>query len=492
MPRSHYSYAFLSSFLFAIFCLQWWQEPQYPMNLWIFLGLLGFVGFLGFLTRYKRLTLLLPLALGLTIAFLSVARTAHVPTPATLDFHARHEEVTVIGRVVDEPQKKPPKVTYTLQASSLIENGTEIPVTGKVIVTHTKGWPLFQYGDTVEATGILDVSDYFSTYSKYLSVSGIRTTLDKAVITKKETAPQRSLFGWLYGVKSGFEGRINQMYGEPGASLLAGILLGSRASIPDHIMDDFEVVGLTHILAISGFNITIILTTLSSLLFWLPIKKRFLPSVIAVILFTLLVGASASVVRACIMGVLGLIALQSERVQTSRLTVLWTLFLMLTWNPLSLWYDAGFQLSFLALLGVMEGPALFEKLVHRLPDTFGIRENLQLTLAAQFFASPWIVFLFGRLSLIAPLANLLIAPLIPLAMLLGFLSILISLISFPLGQLIAFSASLCLHTLVWLPSLLADIPFASIEMKGGSATVICAYYVGLLGVVWWRRREVGG
>lgn len=491
MPRSRYAYVFLGSFLVTIFLLQWWQEPRYPFSLWLILGFVGLVGFLGFFLTDKSPTLLIPLALGITLAFLSVARTAHVATPTAIDYYAAHKEVTLTGIVIDEPEQKPPKMIYTLAVSSIIQNGTPIAVTGKTLVTHTKGWPVYEYGDTVKATGILDVPDHFSTYSQYLSVFGIRTTLDKAIITKKESSNHWSLYRFLFRIKRSFEGRINQLYGEPDASLLAGILLGSRSSIPDGILETFKIVGLTHILAISGFNITIILTTLSSLLFWLPIKKRFIPSVIAVILFTLLVGASASVVRACIMGVLGLLALQSERIQTPRLTVLWTLFLMLLWNPLSLWYDAGFQLSFLALIGILEGPALFERLSQYLPDTLGIRESLQLTLAAQFFASPWIVFLFGNLSLISPIANLLVAPLIPLSMLLGFLSILISILSPALGQLIAFVTSLCLQAIVWIPEMLAQVPYASIELQSGSATVIGAYYVGLVGVLWWVGKRVG-
>ena len=260
---------------------------------------------------------------------------------------------------------------------------------------------------------------------------------------------------------------------------MAGLLTGSRRGIPEHLMNDFNVTGLTHIIAISGYNITIVIAVISGMLFWLPLKVRFFPSIVAIIAFTLFVGASAAVVRASIMGILGLLALQTGRQSEVRLTILWTLFFMLLWNPKYLWYDAGFQLSFLAVLGLVEIAPYLDPLFKHIPKTLGIREALQMTIAAQISAVPLILFLFGRLSLIAPIANLMVAPFIPLAMLFGFFGTVTSFLWFPLGQLIGYIGWGCLEWIILVAHTLANLPFASIELGKISGITISIYYVAL-------------
>jgi competence protein ComEC len=281
----------------------------------------------------------------------------------------------------------------------------------------------------------------------------------------------------LIHIREGFEGQINRIFPEPHASFLAGLLTGSRRGMPDSLTQAFKQTGLTHIVAISGFNITIIIAIISSALFFLPLKWRFVPSVLAIILFTLFVGASASVVRASIMGILGLLALQTGRIKNARLIILWTAFFMLLWNPKELWYDAGFQLSFLAVIGLTETAPILEKWLKNISNTLGVREALTMTIAAQVFAMPWVVFQFGNLSLISPLANILVAPLIPFAMLFGFLGTVISFVFFPLGQLISYIGWGCMQIIIFITTTLASIPFASVTIPTLHAPTIILYYI---------------
>ena len=238
---------------------------------------------------------------------------------------------------------------------------------------------------------------------------------------------------------------------------MAGLLTGSRKGIPADLMESFNATGLTHIIAISGYNITIVIAIMSSLLFWLPLRWRFVPSILAIAIFTLFVGASAAVVRAAIMGILGLIALRSERISNVRLTLLWTAFFMLLWNPKYLWYDAGFQLSFLSVIGLVEiGPKL-ERYFTKVPQLLGIREALQMTVAAQISTAPLILFLFGRVSLISPIANVLVAPAIPFAMLFGFVGTALSFVWFFGGQLFAYLGWACLTWIICIAEMLSAI-----------------------------------
>jgi competence protein ComEC len=252
-------------------------------------------------------------------------------------------------------------------------------------------------------------------------------------------------------------------------------------------MENFNTTGLTHIIAISGYNITIVITMISGALFWLPLRWRFIPAASAIIVFTLFVGASAAVVRASIMGILGILALHVGRVNHVRLTILWALFAMLAWNPKFLWYDAGFQLSFLAVLGLTECAPLLDRWFKCVPAVLGMREALQMTISAQITAVPLIVLLFGRLSLIAPVANLLVAPAIPPAMLFGFLGTVLSTICFPLGQLFAFIGWGFMQWIVLVATALAHIPFASVDVPAIGTTCVVLYYTALVTIVARRR-----
>ena len=283
----------------------------------------------------------------------------------------------------------------------------------------------------------------------------------------------------LYRVKTIFEAQINTLYPEPHASFMAGLLTGSRKGIPKDRMEDFNKTGLTHIIAISGYNITIVITVIMSALFWLPTRLRYSASIASIILFTLFVGASAAVVRAAIMGILGLLALQAGHKTSARLSVLWTALLMISWNPKILWYDASFQLSFLAVIGLIEISPLLEPYLTRVPRTLAMRESLTMTIAAQITATPLIILLFGRLSLISPVTNLLVAPALPLAMLIGFTGTLISFISMPLGLAISYCGWATLEWVLFIAKIGARIPLASIGIRA-PYIILMLYYMCLV------------
>jgi competence protein ComEC len=171
---------------------------------------------------------------------------------------------------------------------------------------------------------------------------------------------------------------------------------------------------------------------------------------------------------------------------------LWTACVMLLWNPKMLWYDAGFQLSFLAVIGLLETAPYLERWMQRVPQTLGLREALTLTIAAQMFAVPWVIAQFGLLSLISPVANILVAPLIPPAMLFGFLGTTISFVFFPLGQIIAFVGWGCMALILVITETLASLPFAAVQIPSISIFIICLYYSVLISglVVLHRTRNI--
>jgi len=433
------------------------------------------------------------IGLGMAFAFGAVARTTHVTTPNTADYYATGQRIELTGTIADEPDRRPLETKYTIEvhgiktASGTVHGGLR----GRVLVTDRRGWPLYEYGDDVIVTGKLQKPDRIEDfhYDRYLSRSGIYSVIYYATVEKSplhlpftidHSCPEHCrrvpFQAELYRLKSLFESQINRLLPEPHASFLAGLLTGSRRGIPGHLLANFNETGLTHIIAISGYNITIIIGFIAGLLFWLPQRIRFFPAIAAVVLFTVFVGANASVVRAAIMGILGLLAVQCGRQGNARLAILWTAFLMLLWNPKLLWYDAGWELSFLAVIGLAEIGPVIAPLFRHIPETLKLRASLHLTTAAQIAVLPLIMLLFHRFPLVAPLTNALVALAVPAAMLTGAAALILSFVCFPLGLLAAYAAWACLEWVIIVATVSAKIPFASIAAPHAGIAFLTIYY----------------
>lgn len=363
----------------------------------------------------------------------------------TLRFY-NDRAVEVIGFVDEEP-KYNEKQAVVVQSEKLrtISQIEEREAIGRLIF-YAPLYPQYRYGDKISLRCFLVApqSKDDPTYPERLARRGVWSVcLQPEILSAAAGAG-----GWRFlFVRLGdiLTEQINKILNEPQAAFLDGLLFGSRASIPADLKNSFNRTGTTHIIAVSGFNITIIAGALLALLrgLYIPRKKSFWLAVLGVIFFVLLTGASASVVRAGIMGIVVLLSKQIGRLsQVGRLLIL-TAFLMLLSNPRLLFFDAGFQLSFAATLGLIYISPLLEDYFKKIPKLFGIRDALLTTFSAIIATTPLILYLFGRFSLVAPLANLLILPIIPLTMAVGFGALIISAIYLPLGQFAGY--------LVWLP-----------------------------------------
>ncbi len=488
-------YAFTGSFLVTTFFLQWWQRATYPWWLWT---LLGIIGIFIIVNRRTAGAVLLSALIGMTLAFATVARSTHVTTQNTVDFYAGSGNVRLLGTIAEHPDRRPLQTKYVIAVETLEVNGvTHGGIHGRVLVTDRRLWPEFHYGDAAIVEGKLvrpgRIDDF--RYDHYLERHRIYATIPYATIeTVTVGAYNLQPVTWnlrkrLYQLKSRFEFQINRLLPEPHASLLAGLLVGSRGFLSEDLLDAFNKTGLTHIIALSGYNVTIVIGIISGFLIFLPNRIRFFPAVVAIVAFVILVGAEASVVRAGIMGILGLFAIFIGRKSLTRLTILWTATLMLLWNPLQLWYDVGFQLSFLALIGITELGSTVKSWIVRVPDLLDFREAVQMTLAAQIVAIPIIALHFDRISLIAPLANALIAIAVPFAMLFGTLAVVASHVAFPLGQLLVYPTWGFLQWIIFVAEILSKLPFASIGVPFIGPIIVTLYYLTLILWLAMKRRE---
>lgn len=232
--------------------------------------------------------------------------------------------------------------------------------------------------------------------------------------------------GWLARSRGGVVRRINRQYHHPQSDLLAGILLGVQESMSADLRTSFRATGTSHIVALSGFNVTIIITLLATLLSTLVGRRLAIwPMMVLIGGFVIMTGASASVTRAAVMAVIVLTAQQLGRpVAPSRL-LCYAFLIMTLVNPLILQYDLGFQLSFLATIGLVYLTPLIEIRVGWLPTWGAIRGNLSSTLGAMAATEPLLLWEFGRLSIVAPLVNMLVLPFVPLIMALGTVALIV-------------------------------------------------------------------
>jgi competence protein ComEC len=365
------------------------------------------------------------------------------------------------GVISDYPDVREDRIKLTIE-------GEDLP--GRVLVTVHR-YPEFAYGERVLIKGEMQVPTEFEdfSYKKYLRRYGVFGVMYYPRVEVIGAPRQDDWRFWVFGLKSIFETRLNRLFTEPHASFAAGLLLGSRRGIPEELMEDFNISGLTHIIAISGYNITLIIVFVSGLLKFLSKRWQTIIASLVILVFVVLVGGTAAVVRAAIMGVLGLWAVWFGRqAEVTRLLAL-TAALMTMWNPFILVDDVGFQLSFAATCGLIYMTGTIERMLKWLrvwrfiPEVFSIREAFVTTLAAQTLAVPIIVGVFGRFSLIAPAANVAAVSFIPLAMLFSFVAVLVSSVWFYGGLLVAyvgwFFLELIMHVAYWS----ARVPFSSIE-----------------------------
>ena len=399
--------------------------------------------------------------------------------------------VKLTGVVSAEPDVRDTYTNLRVAAESLALDDQEYAVTGTVLV-RAPHYPEYRYGDRLEIEGLLETPPEFEdfSYRDYLARHGIHSLLRRPRINLLARHQGNFFSAKLYAFKGRAQATIARLLPEPQASLLTGILLGVETGIPADLMADFSATGTTHIIAISGFNISIIAGLFSGLSARLFGRRRAMPLAVAgIVLYTIFVGASAAVVRAAIMGSLYVIAIHYGRQSDALNSLMAAAILMTALNPFTLW-DLGFQLSFAATLGlVLYTPVIqgwFERGLHKLLSeeaTKGaiglLNEALIVTLAAQITTLPIIVYNFRTLSLVTLLTNLLILPAQPGVMLWGGVATLAGLLWLPLGQALGWVVWLFLTCTIVIVELTARVPYAALDVGRVSLGLICLYY-GLL------------
>jgi competence protein ComEC len=333
-----------------------------------------------------------------------------------------------------------------------------------------------------------------SPYGSYLERTGVAGTILSRSLEVEAGPAQASAA--LEGVRRAAATALARVLPEPEAGLAAGILIGLRERVDRDLAADFTTAGVSHVVAISGWNIAIVAAAVGALGGSLGRRRRSVLTMLAIVAYVCFSGASPSVVRAAAMAGVVLLARESGRAGRAAAALGWAVALLLLADP-ALIADAGFQLSSLATAGLIAWATPLGDRVRRISEgrvPGWLAESLGVSLAAQAATLPVVLATFGRLALIAPLANLAIVPVVPVAMAAGgvaFVAGALAELGAPdvLTAVLAFPGWLALTIMVAIARFAADVPFASATLDPPTNYMAAGASVVSLAGLEWRRRH---
>ncbi len=421
---------------------------------WLIISTISFLSVLLFRHR-KNFQILYLSILVVTLGAARYQTSIDELSPEDIGWYNDTETyATITGLVVKPPDVRDTYIGLSVETETLRfgSPGSSFDTSGRILVRASR-FDDWAYGDRVLIQGFLETPPAYETfnYKDYLARKDIYSIVPYASVKLISSGQGNFLTQQIYNLRSHALTTIQTIFPDPEASLLSGILVGMERGIPPQLQQDFNATGTTHIIAISGFNITIIAAILMSFFRRvLGTRKGLLVAGIGIFFYTILVGGDATVVRAAIMGALTLLALRLGRQTYGFASLSAAAIIMTAIDPEVLW-DVGFQLSFAATMGLMLFTPPLERGFIRLASAFlslekaeaitkPVSEFLLYTIAAQIMTLPLSATYFQQLSLTSFIANPVILPAQPLLMITGGIATLAGMIWIPLGRAIAMIA----------------------------------------------------
>ena len=399
-------------------------------------------------------------------------------------FNDTNQTITLIGIVSDEPDIREKSIKLTIKPEN---------IEGEILVT-TNRYPEYQYGDKLKITGKIETPPIFEgfSYKEYLKKEGIFSVMSWPEIEVVGQGFGNPAMKFLFSFKNKFKETARTFISPPEVGILEALIFGDEGNISQEWKAKLNFTGTRHIAAVSGMNITIIASLLLafalSLGFWR--QQAFYFSICLLSLYILMIGAPASAVRAGIMGGLLLTAQHLGRLSVASRAVIFTATAMLALNPLLLRLDVGFQLSFLAILGIIYLQPFINNWFKKIPNPkiFPLRITLSTTIAAQIFTLPILVYNFGYIPLISPITNILIVPFLAPITVSIFIFGLVGMIFWGLGLILSWPIWLFLTYITKIIDFFSKISWASLKLDNIHWIWLIIFYL-ILGFLAWRLQE---
>lgn len=365
---------------------------------------------------------------------------------------------------------------------------------GKVLINASR-YPEYEYNDRIRFEGKIEAPPVFEdfNYRDYLLKDGIYAVMSYPKIELLDKDYNKGVWPFIYSNVLSFKSRLRQSiqnnFSIPYSSILEGMILGDNSAMDNDLKNKLNITGLRHIIAISGSHIVIISSILMSFFLMLGLWRShaFYASVIFISLFIILSGFPASGVRAAIMGGIFLLAQKTGRKNESSRTIVMAAAVMLFFNPLLLLYDVGFQLSFLASMGIIHFSPVINRKIGFLKGE--LKNMVSMTFSAQIFTLPILVYNFGSISLVSFITNILILPATYLIMIFGFVSNLLGMISDILGWIFSLPLWLLLTYFIKVMDLFSG-PWAAKTIENAHwSWVVISYLLLFFLVRYLKKRE---
>ena len=510
LPLMWFSLAFLAGIVLG-------SLVTLSLTLWLALAVVFLLG--AILVRFVSPSSLNPSASFLLYPFVFVllsglflgAARYQMSVPRFDAFHIafyndRDYDLLITGTIVEPPDYRDNYTNLRVDVSGVDTGDGDLPAEGLILVRVSNN-QTYRYGEILRLRGKVRTppeNEDFS-YRDYLAARHIHSYMTNAFVTVLPGRGGNPFLRATFAIKDRSLENIYRMFPDPESSLLAGILLGVDTGLTGELQDAFKNTGTAHIIAISGFNMSIIAAIFVTFFSrFLGPRRGAALAILGIVTYTILVGGGAAVVRAAIMGSLALFARQVGRRQFALNTLLVVALLMCLWNPLYIW-DVGFQLSFFATLGLILYAEPFSRVANGLitryfPSSTGEKaaqlfsEFVLLTLAAQVTTIPIMAYHFQRISLVSFLANPFILPVQPAVMILGGLAVLLSLAWFPLGQIAAWVAWPFVVYTIRMVEMFNRMPHGTLVLGELSIWFVIFFYIVLFAVTFGgsRLREAAG
>ncbi len=496
MPLIYFSGAWVTGIFLG-------AEFNLPLAL-IFSGLIPFP-LLYFLRQRKKTIILASFSLIIFFAAANYSYSSlHSVNANSLRFYNDRGVTEIKGTVAKDPEIRDKNAHLYLEASEIKLDEEWQEVKGTVLLFLPR-YPTYKYGDLLHVTGELDTPAQFNDfdYKGYLAHRGIYTTMLYPKIELQERGKGFKPLELVYSIRNHVAQTLSMVLPEPQASVAQGIILGIRENIPLSTKTDFIRTGTAHLLAISGLHLSIIAGILLSIGIWLFGRRHYLYIWLAlgtIWLYAFLTGFHSPVVRGAIMASLFLAAELSGRQRSAFTALTLAAAIMVGISPYILW-DAAFQLSFLAMAGLVflfpSFQALGRKAVKNMLGEDRVlvsianiaSDSFSATLAAIIAVWPLVAYYFGIISLVGPLATFLILPALPAIIIAGALTGGLGFIALPIAQAAGWLTWLFLSYMLLVVSGLAAASLSFIEVGSVDITLIWAYYLIIATAIFLGRKK---
>lgn len=381
-------------------------------------------------------------------------------------------QVTVVGKLAQDP---------------VLMNGSDV---WKVEIEHIRVHSTLQAGSiyaTVVSDEMLRRSDEVTVSGKLLTGFGTFQASMYRASVKHISRPNDPFLA----IRDSFAGAVRRVMPEPEASLGLGFVIGQKSALPDDLVEQLKIVGLTHIVVASGYNLTILVRFARRVLARRSRYLAFAGSVVLILGFIFVSGFSASMNRAAVVTILSLLAWYYGRKFHPIQLILLVAATSALVNPLYVWGDLGWLLSFVAFTGVLVVAPIMTRLFYAADKKPGATVQLVIeTLSAEIMTLPVLIVSFGYIPVFALLANVLVAPVIPMAMLLTFIAGLVGWVA-PGLAILALPATILIAYVIAIVERLAGVEWAQLAVTVSLWFGIVWYAVlFIVGLSIWRRRKV--